>query len=177
MPLKRAVFVDRDGVLNKAVEREGKPYPPASLAQLELAEDVLDACTVLRQAGFFLGCVTNQPDIARGKTRAEDVEAINDHVRVTLGLDALVMCPHDNADNCQCRKPKPGMILTLAGLYDIDLSKSIMVGDRLGDIEAGRAAGCRTVFIDHHWDEKRPERMDVVFSSLSAAVPWILSSL
>ena len=172
---RRAVFLDRDGVLNRAVVREGRPFPPASLEEMELLPGVEEACRALKAAGAFLACVTNQPDIARRKTTWAVVDAINGHLRQRLGLDDLVVCPHDNADNCACRKPKPGMLIELARRHGLDLGASVMVGDRRGDILAGRAAGCATVFIDYGWNEPRPDAMDVVSGSLAEAVPWILN--
>ena len=174
---RRAVFLDRDGVLNQAVERAGKPYPPPSVAELVFLPGVASACSALRTEGAFLGCVTNQPDIARGLARREEVEAINAVVSSQLGLDDLIMCPHDNDANCLCRKPKPGMLIALADRHGLALCRSVMIGDRRSDIEAGQRAGCATIFIDHRWNEPRPEGMDAVFESLSAAVPWIRNFL
>jgi D-glycero-D-manno-heptose 1,7-bisphosphate phosphatase len=111
----------------------------------------------LKEFGFVLVCVTNQPDIARGTRTAENVGAMNDKVRLTLALDDLFCCPHDGPDGCPCRKPKPGMLLAAAEKWNIDLPSSWMVGDRAGDVAAGRAAGCRTVFIDRGYAEPKPE--------------------
>jgi D-glycero-D-manno-heptose 1,7-bisphosphate phosphatase len=171
---RRAVFLDRDGVLNVAPVRNGKPLSPNSLGELELLPGVREACTELKRAGFLLVVATNQPDIARRKIERAQVEAMNNHLRDELGLDDIAMCPHDDADGCACRKPKPGLLLDAAQRHGIDLARSVMVGDRWRDVEAGRGAGCRTVFIDYGYDETRPKRPDVVTTSLAAAVPDIL---
>ncbi len=171
---RRAVFLDRDGVLNVAPVRHGKPLSPNSLDELELLPCVREACAELKRAGFLLVVATNQPDIARGKIDRGQVEAMNDYLKSELGIDDIAMCPHDDADGCACRKPKPGLLLDAAQRHGIDLARSVMVGDRWRDVEAGRGAGCRTVFIDYGYDEQRPERPDVVTTSLAAAVPDIL---
>jgi D-glycero-D-manno-heptose 1,7-bisphosphate phosphatase len=168
-----AVFLDRDGVLIRAVERDGIPRPVTSVADAELLPGVVEACTELHDAGYLLVCVTNQPDIARGAVDAGTVAAINDHLREVLGLDDVVVCPHDDADDCSCRKPRPGMLLEAAQRWDIDLGHSVMVGDRWRDIDAGRAAGCRTVFVRHGYAERPPDGADLVTDGLAAAVPWI----
>jgi D-glycero-D-manno-heptose 1,7-bisphosphate phosphatase len=171
--VNRAVFLDRDGVLVRAYERGEVSRPPASLEELELLPGVVEACAALHRSGFLLVCVTNQPDIARGKADAADVAALNARVVVLLGLDDVLTCPHDDADQCPCRKPLPGMLLEAAERWTIDLSASIMVGDRWRDIEAGRAAGCGTVFVDHGYAERQPENPDLVVEGLPAAVTWI----
>ena len=171
---RRAVFLDRDGVLNQAVVRDGRPYPPASVEELHLLAGAEDACRRLAAAGWLLICVTNQPDIARGTQIRQRVDAINEALRRRLGLAAIRVCPHDDGDGCACRKPRPGLLLDAAVDFDIDLVSSIMVGDRWSDIEAGKRAGCRTVFIDHGYAEKRPGEMDFACAGLPEALPWIL---
>jgi D-glycero-D-manno-heptose 1,7-bisphosphate phosphatase len=165
-PLRRAVFLDRDGVLNRAVVREGRPYPPVSLDGMEVLPKVPEAATALKQAGFLLVMVTNQPDVARGKTERTTVDAMNTHLSGLLGLDAVLCCFHDESDGCRCRKPKPGMLQDAARAFGIDLSASYMVGDRWRDTEAGRRAGCATFFIDYGYREAQPESCDYRVSSL-----------
>jgi D-glycero-D-manno-heptose 1,7-bisphosphate phosphatase len=168
------VFLDRDGVLNRVLLRDGKPYPPASLAELQLLPGVEEACRRLRAAGWLLVVVTNQPDIARGTQRRELVDEMNDTLKAKLRLDDVRVCPHDNRDRCDCRKPAPGMLLQAANEWGIALDASVMVGDRWRDIEAGRRAGCRTVFVDCGYNERRPEAPDLVVRGLADAVGWIL---
>lgn len=143
----RAIFLDRDGVLNKAVYIDGKSYPPADADSLELAPGAVQAVMQLKEAGYLCICVTNQPDIARKTRTLENVNEMNEKVRSALALDDLYMCPHDNQDNCLCRKPKPGMLLTANAKWNIDLINSWMIGDRSTDIAAGKTAGCRTILI------------------------------
>jgi D-glycero-D-manno-heptose 1,7-bisphosphate phosphatase len=169
----RAVFLDRDGVINAAVVRDGKPYPPASVSVMAILPGVPEALARLRAAGFTLVVVTNQPDVARGTQTRAAVEAIHAKLRAELHLDAIYACWHDDADACSCRKPKPGMLVTAATDLGIDLGASFMVGDRWRDVDAGIAAGCRTVFIDRDYRERKPESA-IHVADLPEAATWIL---
>ena len=170
----RAVFLDRDGVLNRAVVREGRPYPPASVAEVAILPGVVEALQRLKVAGFVLIVVSNQPDVARGTTSKVTVEAINAYLAERLPIDRFIMCYHDSSDGCNCRKPSPGMLFAGAKEFDVDLAASFMVGDRWRDIEAGIAAGCKTIFIDYGYDEKRPQSYDYRVFSTEEAVMTIL---
>jgi D-glycero-D-manno-heptose 1,7-bisphosphate phosphatase len=172
---RRAVFLDRDGVINRAVVREGKPYPPAGLEELEILPGVREALDQLKDAGFVLVVVSNQPDVARGTTARDAVETINAKLAESLPVDDFRMCYHDSGDGCDCRKPKPGMLLVAARDQGIDLSSSFMVGDRWRDVEAGQRAGCTTLFIDYGYDERQPEACDYRVKSLPEAAKIILS--
>lgn len=173
--MRRAVFLDRDGVLNRAVVRDGKPYPPAGLEQFEILPGVVEACLTLRAAGFILVVVTNQPDVARGTQQREVVEAINEALRAQVLLDDIWVCYHDEPDGCTCRKPRSGLLLQAAQDWQIDLANSFMVGDRWRDIEAGRRAGCATVFIDYGYTEPQRSVPDCSVRSLAEAVDWIMN--
>jgi len=173
---RRAVFLDRDGVINQSVVRDGKPYPPDSLAEMEILSGVADALLRLREAGFLNIVVTNQPDVATGKQRREVVEAMHEHLLATLAIDDVKVCYHVDADGCDCRKPKPGMLLAAAQDHGIDLARSSLVGDRWRDVEAGQRAGCANYLIDYGYDEKRPAKPYVAVKSLFAAVDLILQS-
>ena len=175
---KKAVFLDRDGVINRSVVRDGKPYPPSSTAEVEILSGVSDALEKLKDAGFLLVCVTNQPDVARGTQKREKVEAIHKLLLEALCLDKILVCYHDDGDKCRCRKPLPGMLLDAAGRFAIDLKKSFMVGDRWRDIEAGQNAGCTTIHIEYGYDEKGPSRPpDMKVDSLDGAAEWILQQI
>lgn len=172
--MRKAVFLDRDGVLNRATVRDGRPYPPGSLAELEVPPGVKEACAALRASGFLLVVVTNQPDISRGTQSRQSVDEINLYLQRELQLDAVRVCAHDDADRCACRKPAPGLLLDAARDFGIDLGKSFMVGDRWRDIEAGRQAGVRSVLIDYQYQEKRVSP-DYIVQNLSDAADWILT--
>jgi len=172
---RQAVFLDRDGVLNQALVRHGKPYPPAALAELQIVPDAPDALAALQAAGFLLIGVTNQPDVARGTQHREVVEAINAVLLATLPLAEILVCYHDDGDGCACRKPQPGLLLHAAATYEIDLPASFMVGDRWRDVEVGRRVGCRTVLLDYGYRERSAESPpDCTVRSLSEATRWIL---
>lgn len=173
LPSRRAVFLDRDGVLNRAEVRDGRPYPPTR-ANAELLPRVGEACAALKQAGFLLIVVTNQPDIARGTLDQASSQAVDDWLRQELPIDDIRVCPHDDGDNCQCRKPRPGLLTEAAMDWRVSLPMSTMVGDRWRDVEAGRRAGCRTVFIDRRYTERRPDGPDLVVAELADAVAWIV---
>ena len=171
----KAVFLDRDGVLNLAVVRNGKPYSPATAAELVLAPHANSALQELKANGFLLLVVTNQPDVAKGITTRATVEEINRKLASELPVDDVFVCYHQDADHCDCRKPKPGMILDGARKHNVDLAESFMVGDRWRDVEAGQNAGCRTVFIDGGYEERQPARpADTRVHSLKEAADWIL---
>ena len=170
-----AVFLDRDGVLNQPIIRDRKPYPPTGIQDVVIVGDVEISLRRLKERGFLLIVVTNQPDVRRGTANREEVEAIHTLLSERLPLDDFFVCYHDDRDQCHCRKPLPGLLLDAAAKHRIDLASSYLVGDRWRDIEAGAAAGCRTILIDHRYDERRPKSApDATVSSLSAAVDWIL---
>ena len=174
IPPLRAVFLDRDGVLNRALVRDGLPYPPTELAEVEILPGVLEALLMLKDAGFVLITVSNQPDVARGSLSIDNVEAINAYLGERLPIDRFIMCYHDSADDCVCRKPKPGMLNAGALEFNIDLSQSYMVGDRWRDTEAGERAGCKTIFLDYGYDEKQPKNFNHRVRSLAEAADIIL---
>jgi D-glycero-D-manno-heptose 1,7-bisphosphate phosphatase len=172
-----AVFLDRDGVLNEPVVRDGKPYPPASAADLRIVSGAAQALGRLKDAGFLLIVATNQPDVARGAATRESVDEVHRALALALPLDEFRVCCHDDADRCGCRKPLPGMLLAAAAEHGIDLSRSYMVGDRWRDIDAGAAAGCRTVLIDRGYRERAPiHPPGYRAASLQEAVRFILEA-
>jgi D-glycero-D-manno-heptose 1,7-bisphosphate phosphatase len=173
---RRAVFLDRDGVLNRAVVRAGKPYPPADLSELEILPRVPEALLRLRTAGFLTLVVTNQPDVATGKTTQAIVDQIHDHLKRTLALDAVYACLCVEGPGCDCYKPRPGLLLRAASEWGVDRGKSFMIGDRWRDVGAGRAAGCRTIFIDYNYAERRPETPDFVVRDLAEAADIVLAA-
>ena len=170
-----AIFLDRDGVLNEVELLDGNPHPPAGVEQLRLLPGVAEACYRLRELGFTLVVVTNQPDIARGTQTRDEVDRMHDALRARLPLDEIVVCAHDDIDDCPCRKPRPGMILDAATRLGLDLERSVCVGDRWRDVEAGKRAGVMAIFVDRGYGERRPTDADAVVASLPAAVEFIES--
>lgn len=174
--VRAAVFLDRDGVLNEPIVRDGLPYPPQHADDLVICDGAPSALEALSRAGFALICVTNQPDVARGTMPAETLAEINIRLRSQLPLDDVLVCQHDDADACSCRKPKPGLVHEAARRHGLDPSRSYFVGDRWRDVEAGAAARCRTVLVDRGYAERAPSvPPDARVSSVAEAAAWILA--
>jgi D-glycero-D-manno-heptose 1,7-bisphosphate phosphatase len=162
-------------VINRAGVRNGIPHPPASLRELQILPGVARALSALKASGYVLVVVTNQPDVARGTATRQSVEDIHHRIRSELCVDAILACFHDNADDCDCRKPKPGLLLRAARDFDLDLASSFMIGDRWRDVEAGERAGCRTFYIDGGYDERPPASYDYRVGSLPEAAGILLA--
>lgn len=176
-PINRAVFLDRDGVINQAIVREGKPYPPSLVSEVVIPEGAESALNKLNDAGFLLVGITNQPDVARGTQQEAVVEEINRCLMDKFPITEIFVCYHDDSDNCDCRKPKPGLFFQAAEKYEIDLSNSYMIGDRWKDVEAGQNAGCNTILIDFTYNEKQPSSITTIrVTSLVEASLWILNN-
>lgn len=169
-----AVFLDRDGVLNRIRVERGLPVGPMTLAEFELIEGVTDAVIRLKAAGFKVVVVTNQPEISRGRLSPDVLDAMHAKLRALVPVDAIYVCPHDDRDSCGCRKPKPGMLVAAAEELGIDLQRSYMVGDRWRDVEAGKAAGCRTYLVDRGYRDNVATAPDHVAANLADAVSDIL---
>jgi D-glycero-D-manno-heptose 1,7-bisphosphate phosphatase len=176
--MQRGVFLDRDGVIIRVILRDRKPYPPAKLEDVVFPLGTSEAIESLRSFGYIVIVVTNQPDVAKGVQSKEVVESIHGLIRQQLQVDDIKVCYHVDEDDCRCRKPKPGMILDAAQEYSIDLAESYMIGDRWRDIEAGKAAGCRTILIrpEVSYNEQQSQGMDAVVDSLYEAAALILKN-
>lgn len=174
-PLRRAVFVDRDGVINRCEVRRGRPYAPRRLEDFRLLPGARKAVAALKRARFLVVVVTNQPDIGNGLVEASIVEAMHARLRSRIPVDDIRMCPHRQDAGCTCRKPEAGMLRAAASHWNIDLKTSYMVGDRAGDIVAGKTVGCYTLLINRHYSEPLPNAPDRTVRSLAAAVRFIIS--
>lgn len=174
--MSRAVFVDRDGILNAAIVKKGLPHPPTSLAELKFLPGIRERLRGLKELNLVIVCVTNQPDVARHTVSRAAVDAINTRVRMEIPLDDLLVCFHDNVDNCACRKPRAGLLLQAASQFGIDLPSSYMIGDRWKDIACGAAVGCTTVFVDYRYSEdyKGPDP-GYTTNSAAGALDYVLS--
>lgn len=178
---KRAVFLDRDGVLNRPVVRDGFPFPPTGVAEFELYPGVATGCGKLKAAGFVLVVVSNQPDVGRGTQTREAIDAMHEKLRSAVpSLDAIEVCFHGGAnhgDPCDCRKPKPGMLLRAALAHDIDLARSFLIGDRWRDVDCAHAAGCRAVFVDHGYREPLRSKPEFTAATFHEAIEIILAAV
>jgi D-glycero-D-manno-heptose 1,7-bisphosphate phosphatase len=173
--MRKAVFLDRDGVINKSLVIEGIPNPPSGINEIEILEGVVEAVQLIKKMDYIPVVFTNQPDVARGKTTQHKVNEINSHISKKTSLVFFYTCFHDDLDDCKCRKPKPGLILRAAKELDLDINQSFLVGDRWRDIQAGQLVGCKTFFIDYSYNEKQPDLPFTRVSSLLEATMLILN--
>jgi D-glycero-D-manno-heptose 1,7-bisphosphate phosphatase len=173
--VSREIFLDRDGVINRAVVRNRKPYPPDTLQDLEILQDVPEALNLLKESGFLLIVVTNKPDVGRGKQKQETVEEIRLFLKEQLPLDDIYVCWHGQDGECKCRKSLPGMLLQASEKYGVDFQQSYLIGDRWKDIEAGKTAGCKTIFLDYHYNELLRSQPDFTATSTRKASEWIVT--
>ena len=175
--MRAAVFVDRDGVLTEASVVDGVPQSPRRAREMRILPDAAPACEALAAAGLTLICITNQPEIARKNLDPAELRRMNEILQGQLGLDEVVVCPHDDGDGCGCRKPLPGMIIEAARRHDIHLAASFTVGDRWRDVVAGRAAGTLTILVDRGYDEPLREMPDVTVGGIREAAAWIIEQI
>ena len=168
--MRKAVFLDRDGVINKIFINNNLPSSPPTFDQLEILPGVKESILRLKKLNFVCLVATNQPDVSRGKIEKKTVVKMNNYIKNELKIDDIFVCYHDDNDNCACRKPKPGLLLEASKKWNINLKKSYMIGDRSKDIEAGSRAGCKTIFIDCNYKEAKPKKPDFTSDSLLNSV-------
>ncbi len=170
----RIVFLDRDGVINHPVIRDGRPYSPMRSEDLRIIDGVVESCARLRAAGFGLVLMTNQPEIARSNLSWVELDAMHDRLEDLLALDLVLVCPHDDADACTCRKPAPGLVLEGASSLGCDPSDCSVIGDRWRDVEVAHRVGAQAYFVDFGWKERAPDPPFVAVKSLAHATAMIL---
>jgi D-glycero-D-manno-heptose 1,7-bisphosphate phosphatase len=168
----RAVFFDRDGVVNKIILRDGKPFSPRTIEEFVLTEGIRETVSSLKKRGYKTILISNQPEVARGRITLDTLDQMMQRVQREVGLDDLFICLHDDDDRCACRKPEPGMILEASRKWKIDLRASFVIGDTWKDMEAGKAAGCKTILLDAVYN--RDVRSDFRVTSLAEAAELIL---
>jgi len=173
MENKRAIFLDRDGVINKAIIRSSGFSSPWSLTEFEIIGEAEEALVELKKLEFLNIIITNQPDIARGNLLLSELEKMHQFILNRLPIDDIEYCPHDDKDNCDCRKPKPGMILRAAQKWNIDLKNSYVIGDMWKDIETGKLAGCKTFLIRQEYNKDYQKGYDFEINNLKEAVAII----
>ena len=164
--MKKSVFLDRDGVINKVYIKDGLPRSPNSSNELKILPGVRESIIKLKKLNFICLMVTNQPNVSRKKIDKNNVIQMNNFLKNEIALDDIFVCYHDDSDNCNCRKPKPGLLLQAGKKWDVDFKKSFMIGDRWKDIQAGEKVGCKTIFLDYKYNEKKPKKPDFVSDSL-----------
>ena len=171
--MKKAIFLDRDGVINKIFMKNGIPFSPPSFTELKILPGVKESILILHKMNFVCLVVTNQPDASRGKIEKKTIIQMNNYLKDEIKFDDIFVCYHDDHDNCNCRKPKAGLLLEASKKWDINLKKSYMIGDRWKDIEAGKRVGCKTIFIDLNYKEAKPKNPDFTTDSLFSSVHLI----
>jgi D-glycero-D-manno-heptose 1,7-bisphosphate phosphatase len=149
----RAVFLDRDGVINKVILRDGKPYSPRKIEEFVLNDGIREVTLRLKEAGYKILIISNQPDLARGGITQDDLDAMTQKMKSEIPIDDVYICPHDDHHECSCRKPKPGMLIEAAKVWNIDLVTSFLIGDTWKDMEAGKSAGCKTILLDAPYNQ------------------------
>lgn len=172
---RKAVFLDRDGVLVATHVRDGKPIAALTLGEFEILPEAPEAVQALKAAGFVTVLTTNQPELARGNVDSATMEAMHAKLGAAVPLDDVRICPHDSGAGCGCRKPAPGMLLDAARDLDLDLAASYMIGDRWRDVGAGRAAGCTTILIERGYDEPEHVEPDFTVADVAEAARLVLA--
>lgn len=167
--LKKCVFLDRDGVLNDSIVKHGKPYAPCSHEEFKIANGSISTVKKIKSMGFMTIIITNQPDISSGKSSPELMESFHKQLQNKMPIDDIYVCPHLEADNCSCRKPKPGLIYQAAEKHNIDLKSSFFIGDRWRDVGCAFKAGIKSIFIDHGYSEQLQHKPDFIISSIQFA--------
>lgn len=170
----RAVFFDRDGVINEVILRDGQPVSPRRLEDFVFKDGIRDVVHQLKSAGYKVIVISNQPDLARGHITQEILDRMSQKMREEISIDDIFICPHDDHHQCSCRKPNPGMILQAAEKWGLDLKTSYFVGDTWKDMEAGKTAGCQTILVDAIYN--REVHSDFRVKSLAEATSIILNT-
>ena len=175
VPIKnKAIFLDRDGVINEVVFHESdKPSSPWTFSEFKLLPGIKEPLEEFKKMGFLLFIISNQPDISRGFIEKGITEKISKIIYDNFPIKEILICPHDDHHYCNCRKPKPGMIFELSKKYDIDIKKSFLIGDNWKDTEAGQKAGCKTIIINTKYNKTIDA--DYRTENLSTAVKLIKS--
>ena len=172
--MNKAVFLDRDGVINKPIIIDGKCYAPRLLKDFKIFPKVKSDIKKLKNRGFKVFVITNQPDIGNKLLKKKTLNEMHSLLKTKVPIDKIYFCPHTKNDRCKCRKPKPGMIIKASNNLKIRLKESYVIGDRKTDIDAGLKVGCKTIFVNHNYDEKKPTKQEKTVKSLNAAVKYIL---
>ena len=169
----KAVFLDRDGVLTIPKIKNGKSYAPTKVKDFKIYKNTNKQIAKLKKLGFKTLVVTNQPDVNRGIISKKILNKMHTYLKKKIKINKVFTCPHKPEELCKCRKPSPNMILKAAVLYNINLKKSFMIGDRKIDILSGKKAGCKTIFIDKNYKEKKPTTQNFTAANLKLAVKYI----
>jgi D-glycero-D-manno-heptose 1,7-bisphosphate phosphatase len=162
--MKRALFLDRDGIVDELVfyESSGEWEAPRRVEDIRMIEGAPEALQRFADAGWLLFFITNQPNVAKGKAARPDVEAVHEAVvrNLAVPIARSYLCFHQAEDRCQCRKPSPHFLREAAREFDVDLTQSWMAGDQDSDLLCGRAAGCKVALIEHRGSEHKRGKVE-----------------
>jgi len=175
--LRKAIILDRDGIINKIVIRNGKASSPRKLGEFKFLPNIKKYLESFREMGFLNIVFTNQPDISRGLLKREELRKMHKFISEILPIDEIKFCPHDDNDNCSCRKPKPGLILEAAKKWSIDLKKSYVIGDGWKDMAAGKRAGCKTFLMRRKYNKNLQSGFDFGVNNLKEVIKIIRKPL
>ena len=166
--VKSAVFIERDGILNLVRIENGHPVPPLRRSDFRLNLEAIQPIRQLRLAGFKLIVTTNQPWLSHGCLSRYELERMHEQLRQAFPIDDILVCPHEEMDECPCRKPLPGMFIEAAAMWHLDISRSFVLSDKWQDAEAARRIGCISVLVRSPWTGKGHH--DFLAPNLAAAV-------
>lgn len=172
--MNKAIFFDRDGVLIEAVVKNKKPFSIKKIKDLKFLINDNEIFLKLKNLGYKLIIVTNQPDVARNKISEKFVDDVNSAIKKKYFIDYAYTCLHDDISNCSCRKPKNGLLIEAQRDFNLNIKKCFLIGDRWKDISAAESSGCKSIFIDYNYDEKKPEKYTFKVNSISEAINIIL---
>ena len=149
--MKLGVFIERDGVLNKVRVERQQQVGPLTLEEFKINQSAIPLLKKLKVVGFIVVVTTNQPGLSRGDLSRREMDRMHDFLRRSLPVDDIFVCPHDEADRCPCRKPKPGLLIEARFKWQLDMDRSFVVSDKWQDAEAARSAGCTSLLLDSPW--------------------------
>ena len=153
MVINKAVFFDRDGVLNRAIIKDKKPYAPRNFSKFVLYKSTPEFIKILCNKGYKIFLVTNQPDIGNGFTDLSELNKMHDYLCSLIKFDEIFVCLHSQSQKCICRKPSPFFVLEAKKKYNLNLKNSYFIGDRYSDYQTANKAGCNFLFIDRFYRE------------------------
>ncbi|HUI28816.1 MAG TPA: HAD-IIIA family hydrolase [Candidatus Acidoferrales bacterium] len=160
------IFFDRDGIVNETILRDGGAFSPLQLNEFKVKREFVDFFRSIEKKKLNLFIVSNQPDIARGKLSESTLRSMTAVLESMFTFKEILYCRHDDQDDCNCRKPKPGMIETLISKYCLKREECLIVGDSWKDVAAGKSAGIKTVFLVTSYNEKTVTDFDFEVESL-----------
>jgi len=170
--MNSGVFIERYGILNFVCVGQQRPVSPLTLAEFRPNKQAVPLMKELKAAGLTLIVTTNQPGLSRGYQSRQELDRIHRVLRAVFPVDDILVCPHDEMDDCPCRKPKPGLLVEALFKWRLNPSRSFVISDKWQDAEAARSAGCQAILVKSPWLGNG--HYDYVLPDLAAVVAKIL---